>query len=159
MFVDMVYTKAFIAQYYNFVAGEGCLLDRKQILDMYDLMKELFPFVHSVIALTVSSPHSRGEKVDLSFFFDVNVEDNADTIHVGDVDNFTDDAYTNIEVEHEHEVLTKRERAILEFFIAKLRLRSQKRMRFWAMVPPLANHSWDTTNYPRTILFTEPGVP
>ena len=107
-------------------------------------MKHLFPFVHSVIAMTVSSPRSRGEQVDLSSFLDVDVDDNADDVPFDDVTAHTntveDDPDIDVEVEHEHEVLTKRERAILEFFIAKLRLRSRKQMRYWAMVPPLAAH-------------------
>ena len=37
--------------------------------------------------------------------------------------------------------LSKRERAILEFFIAKIRLSSQKQMRWWAMIPPIAAYS------------------
>jgi hypothetical protein len=39
------------------------------------------------------------------------------------------------------DTLMKRQCAILEFFIAKLHLCSQKNMRHWAMVMPLACHS------------------
>ena len=65
--VDAVYTKAFIDQYTNFVRGEGYLLDRKQIMDMYQLMKTLFPLVHSVTAITVSSPSSPSPSSPLLF--------------------------------------------------------------------------------------------
>ena len=37
--------------------------------------------------------------------------------------------------------LSRRERAVLEFFIAKIRLRSQRAMKYWAMVPTLCTHS------------------
>lgn len=83
-FVDGIYTQVFIAQYTDFVCIEGYLLDHKQILEMYDLMKQLFPFVHSVIVMTVSSTRSQRGQVDLSSFFDVNVDD-----PVNKVDNYT----------------------------------------------------------------------
>jgi hypothetical protein len=48
--VDSVYTKAFVDQYTNFVSGVGYLLDRQQrMMEMYELMKTLFPLVHSVL--------------------------------------------------------------------------------------------------------------
>ena len=39
------------------------------------------------------------------------------------------------------DTLTKRQHAIIEFFIAKLRLCSQKNMRHWALAMPLTCHS------------------
>ena len=38
--------------------------------------------------------------------------------------------------------LSKRQQMILGFFIAKLRLRSQKNMKHWLMVFPLSCHSY-----------------
>jgi hypothetical protein len=37
--------------------------------------------------------------------------------------------------------LTKHQRAILEFFVAKMRLRSQKKMKRWALISPLTSYS------------------
>ncbi len=46
------------------------LVERRYIRTMYDLFVELFPFVHSVLAMTVSSPRAHGNQVGLSSFFD-----------------------------------------------------------------------------------------
>ncbi len=145
--------KSFMDQYTGFVSSEGYLVDRKHILEMYDLMKTSFPFVHSVIAMVVSTPRSR---VDLSPFFDGD-DDNGDEYDNGNDDNGDDHNDGNYDNEDDlfeyniidnsgvfddtgRELLTKRERAVLEFFIAKIRVRSRKKMRFWAMVAPLGNH-------------------
>jgi hypothetical protein len=145
-------------------------------MEMYDLMKSLFPLVHSVIAITVSSERKRGEQVDLSSFFDVDDDNEGDSDDcgvdrddvgisvdddvvvpgsvcdvMGNCDDFgilDCDEQDDADIQHEHELLTKRERAILEFFIAKLRLRSRKKMRFWAMIPPLANNSMGHNKLP-----------
>ena len=37
---------------------------------MYNSLIDLFPFVHSVLAMTVSLPRARGNRVDVSSFFD-----------------------------------------------------------------------------------------
>jgi hypothetical protein len=47
-----------------------------------------------------------------------------------------DDDYSDDDEGYVDDGLTKRQRSVVEFFIAKLRLRSQKTMRYWALVPP-----------------------
>ncbi len=51
--VNAVYRRSFRDQYINFVNGDGYLLDRQHIMEMYDLMKLLFPLVHSRVMGTV----------------------------------------------------------------------------------------------------------
>jgi hypothetical protein len=96
---------------------------------MYESFVELFLFIHSVIALTVLLSSPQGEQVCLSSKFDTvaggeehELDKNKDS-SAGDND------------------LTKHHRAVLEFFIAKIRLHSQKKMKYWAMIPPLGTHS------------------
>jgi hypothetical protein len=96
---------------------------------------EKFPFIHSVLALTVSSPRSRGNCIGLSPYFGEDDEDLDD-------DHENDDATIAGVVDlGKEDKLTKKERAILEFFIAQLRLQSQKSMKYWEMIAPLANHT------------------
>ncbi len=57
-FIDSVYMEVLLQQYHGFATGEGYLLGHKYVIKMYGLMKVLFPFVHLVIAMTVSSPCS-----------------------------------------------------------------------------------------------------
>ena len=87
--------------------------------------------------MTVSSPRARGNQVGLSSFFD--------TGDTADLDEGNDNEVTK-------DSLTTKQCAVLEFFIAKLRLRSQKQLKYWAMVPPLATHSRghmkNPTNHP-----------
>jgi hypothetical protein len=94
-----------------------------------------FPFIHSVLALTVSSPRSRGNRIGLSPYFGEDDED-CDDDHENDDDDVLGVVYLG-----EDDELTKKEQAILEFFIAQLRLQSQKSMKYWAMIAPLANHT------------------
>ncbi len=77
-FIDLVYMEVFLQQYHGFATGEGYLLGHKYVIKMCGLMKILFPFVHLVIAMTVSSPCSWGEQVDLSPFFDCDSDYNND---------------------------------------------------------------------------------
>jgi hypothetical protein len=108
---------------------------------MYDSFVELFPFVHSVLAITVSSPCARGNQVGMLSFF--NTGDAAD-LDEGNADNFDVDAAGRGEAsdnEVTEDNLTTKQRAVLESFIAKLQLRSQKQLKHWAMVAPLAMHS------------------
>jgi len=97
---------------------------------MYDSFVELFPFVYSVLAMTVSSPCPRGNQVGLSSFFN--------TGKAADLDEGNADDVSDTEVTEDN--LTAKQRAVLYFFIAKLRLRSQKQLKYWAMFAPLAAH-------------------
>ena len=81
---------------------------------MYDSFVELFPFVHSVLAMTVSSPRVRGNQVGLSSFFN--------TGEAADLDEGNADDVADTEVTEDN--LMGKQRAILEFFIATLQLRS-----------------------------------
>ena len=102
---------------------------------MYNSLVDLFPCVHSVLAMTVSLPRARGNQVDVSSFFNGgNAED----------DNVTNDETfeeRKCDDEDMSDALSTKQRTILKFFIAKLRVRSQKNLKYWAMVSPLAAHS------------------
>ncbi len=100
--------------HYNGFAPVGCyLVDRHSIKELFWYFIDKFPFIYSVLALTVSSPHSRGDCVELSSYFredDDNSEDN---------DNDSKDV-SGVDESGDYDELTKKERAILEFFIAQL---------------------------------------
>ena len=132
--VDSVYGSSFESHYSGFTSNNGYLVERRLIRKMYVEMKTLFPFIHSVISMTVCNP--RGERIQL-FEPVPSLSPGSDATAIPDPD-----------VD-----LSKRERAVLEFFTAQIRLRSQKAMVQWAMVPPLASHSWGSnvrnpTNHP-----------
>jgi hypothetical protein len=86
---------------------------------MHDSLVDLFPCVHSVLVLTVSHLQCGAVKLSLQIFPE---------------DDLESDRCSNSE---EDDTLTKHRCAILEFFIAKLHLCSQKNMSHWAMVMPL----------------------
>ena len=161
LFVDNLYKESFVAVYTEFVIPDGFLLDRRSIAEMYRLMQRLFPFVHSVLALTVS-PKSRreGDWVYLSPFLTNGREghgcsqlddDPVDGDPVGN-DPVNDDTNDDDPVDDDgcpgDDGLTRRERAVLEFFIAKIRVRSQKKMKHWAMIASLGNHSRGQSRIP-----------
>ena len=100
---------------------------------MYSLMVKLFPLIHGVFAMIVSSRRSHVGPGGEAITFDA---PNRDDDYSDDDEGYVDDG------------LTKRQRSVVEFFIAKLRLRSQKTMRYWALVPPLAGHSRGHTHNP-----------
>jgi hypothetical protein len=97
---------------------------------MYQSLVNLFPFVHSVLALTVSHLWYGAVKLSSQMFPD-------------------DDAVSDSDSDfNEDDTLTKRQHGILEFFIAELHLCSQKNMRHWAMIMPLTCHSHGHVSLP-----------
>ena len=128
--VDDVYKKSFESQYKGFTVVNGYLVERKDLLVMYQSLVDQFLFIHLVLALTVS--HSQYNSVQLS-----SIITQSDGASDGASDNDVDD-----------DQLSKHQRAILEFFIAKLRLCSQKNMKHWVMVMPLSCHSYGNVSYP-----------
>jgi hypothetical protein len=111
---------------------------------MYDKMRDLFPFVHSVLATTVSGTRRRCYRVPLSQVMndrtnnDENSSDDNDGSFMDDDDGNSDYKGRRFGLEED---LHKRKRAILELFIASFRLRSQKQLKWWAIVPPIAAYS------------------
>ncbi len=71
----------------------------------------------------------------MSLYFGEDNEDGDDD-HENDNDDVLGVVYLG-----KDDKLTKKERAILEFFLAQLCLLSQKSMKYWAMIAPLANHT------------------
>ncbi len=119
---------------------------------MYNVLKELFPFFHSVFALAVSLSRTQGNAVALSRFL-------CPAVGIGDDLVLCDDGYANNDDglsskeedgknNGDNKELSKREHAMLEFFIAKIQVRSQKTMKYWSMIPPLASHSWGHMHNP-----------
>jgi hypothetical protein len=53
--VESVYRTSLEHHHSGFVAVDGFLIEQRSIRAMYESFLELFPFIHSVIALTVSS--------------------------------------------------------------------------------------------------------
>jgi len=121
-------------------------------LALYDKFVTLFPYIHSVFALTVSSSRARGERVALSASFDgiilpnLGVENEAfdDSDSSGNSDHGNANAGGNVsdgggETEEQY-LLGKKERAIMEFFFAMIRIHSQKTLRYWSIIAPLAHY-------------------
>ncbi len=89
--------------------ADGYLLDRRCINAMYSLMVRLFPLIHGVFSMIVSSRRSHvgpgpgGATMTLD-------APNCDDDYSDDNEGYVDDG------------LTKQLRSVVEFFIAKLRL-------------------------------------
>jgi hypothetical protein len=141
--VDNAYRQSFEQQYSGFSTICGLLIDQSQIRWMYESLMSMFPFVHLVLALTVLAP--RGEQEGLSQVLSV---DKDHTNH-GKCDDrcncgwlfFVEGPEDKSAISDEPVDLSHRERAVLEFFLAKIRVHSQRKLRYWAMVPPLSSHS------------------
>ena len=123
--VDNAYKSSFVGHYSGFTSMNGYLVERVCIRQMYYTMKQILPFIHSVVSLIVTNP--RGEQI--SIFSEDGIADGIAGASGDGVVPECDDE------------LSKKERGVLEFFITLIRLRSQKKMVYWAMVPPLAAHS------------------
>jgi hypothetical protein len=126
--VENAYKSSYISHYSSFHFEECFLVDRRCITNMYSAMRRLFPFVHAVIATIVSNP--RRDCVDI---FNTKTAQ-AEELYVEGTNDFESEGVAM-------EELSRRERAVLEFFIAKIRLRNQKNMKYWVMVPTLGTHS------------------
>ena len=152
--VDSFYKEGLVRTYTTFTPIDGYLVERKAICSMYDTMVEIFPFVHSVL-LTAMTRQGEVNSVQRSELAGVNDNGVYPARAGDDVCLYNEEEHS--EDEHERTVtsdadllLTKKQHACLEFFLAKLRLRSQKKMQFWAMIPPLGNHSRGYSRTPPT---------
>jgi hypothetical protein len=67
--VNNTYKQSFEQQYSGFSTIGGYLNDWSQIREMNESLMSMYPFVHLVLALTVSAP--QGEQVGLSQMFSV----------------------------------------------------------------------------------------
>jgi hypothetical protein len=137
--VDNLYRGGFERHYSTFTHLQDYIVVRNDFLVLYDKFVELFPHIHAVFALTVSSHHSRGARVALSASFDgmtcyssgdrnsFGIEnealDDSDSSEDKNYDNNGDDGDdSDAGVEKEDYILLgKKERAILEFFLAMIR--------------------------------------
>ena len=77
--VNNTYKQSFEQQYSGFFTIGGYLVDRCQIRGMYESLRSMFLFVHSVLALTVLAP--REEQVGLSQVLSVDDEHTNDGEH------------------------------------------------------------------------------
>jgi hypothetical protein len=77
--VNNAYRQSFEQQYSGFFTIGGYLVDRCQIRGMYESLRSMFLFVHSVLALTVLAP--REEQVGLSQVLSVDDEHTNDGEH------------------------------------------------------------------------------
>ena len=124
---------------------------------MYNALVRIFPVIHSIMSLTISNP--RGEQIDI-FPSPTEAASNNEHKNYNNGEGFYDEddnppfdgaiemsASTSV-LRDQCVDLTKRQRAVLEFFIAQIRLRSQRTMRHWAMIPPLANFSRGHLKHP-----------
>ncbi len=122
--VNNAYRQSFERQYSGFSTIGGYFIDRSQIRGMYESLMSIFPFIHLVLALTVSAP--RGEQVGLSQVLSFD-EDHTDDGKRDDHCNrgqlfFMKGSKDKSAISDETVDLSHRERAFLEFFIAKIRI-------------------------------------
>ena len=75
---ESVYKNSFKPQYIGFSAFGDYLVERKYLRTMYISLVDLFPFAHSVLAVTVSLPRACGNWVDVSSLFDDGDAENDD---------------------------------------------------------------------------------
>ena len=74
-FASNIYKQSFAMHYSGFAPVGLYLVERRCRKEMYQCFMDKFPFIHSVLALTVSSPQSRGNRVGLSPYFGEDDED------------------------------------------------------------------------------------
>ncbi len=115
-FASNIYEQSFEMHYSGFSPVGFYLVERGCKKEMYQFFMNKFPFIHSVLASTVSSPGPRRNCVGLSPYFGEEDEDSDDD-HENDNDDVSGVVYLG-----KDDKLTKKERATLEFFIAQLRL-------------------------------------
>jgi hypothetical protein len=130
--VDNAYRQSFEQQYSGFSTVSEYLVDRSQIQEMYESLMSMFPFVHLVLTLTVLA--LQGEQVGFSWVLSVD-DDRTNDSKRDDCCNRgwlfvmegTEDesATSDVTVDLGH-----RERAVLEFFIAKIRICSRQKLRY-----------------------------
>jgi hypothetical protein len=130
--VDDAYRRGFQRHYSTFTYLNDYIVGRNDYLALYDQFVALFPCIHSVFALTVSSSRARGERVALSASFDGFVSsnfgvedevfDDSDSGGDSDFDKGDDgdsgDLSAGCGETEEQYLLSKKERAIMEFFFA-----------------------------------------
>ncbi len=155
--VDSFYKAGLVRNYTSFTTIDGYLVERTEIRSMYDTMVEIFPFVHSVLLTAMTRPGTVDSERTSEFAISGDNENGMCPDSAADGEVCSEDKENDSDDEHEFpmiadtdELLTKHQRACLEFFLAKLRLRSQKRMQYWAMIPPLGNHSRGYSRTPPT---------
>jgi len=124
-YVDSIYENKYRQKYSTFTYISEKLLSDDEIEEMYTRFKTEFPSMHSILAVTVSS---RYDAVLLAIPL-VKNENEKDTVdETNDID------------EGESNELSRSERATLEYFLAMIRIRSQKQLKHWSMLSPLAHH-------------------
>jgi hypothetical protein len=136
--VESAYKTSFLAQYSGFHFVDTYLVDRRCIRQMYTEMMRIFPFVHAVIAMTVSNPRSETVNVFDRDTLQTEEGDSEGALQTEEGDSEGAEHVSHLNDDFE---LSRHERAVLEFFIAKIRLRSQRAMKYCAMVPTLGTHS------------------
>ena len=122
--VGSAYKNSYEQQYIGFSAFGDYLVERKYLRTMNNSLVDLFPFVHLVLAENVLLPRACGNQVDLSSFFDESdVEDDDATNDETSKDRTCDDEKISGN-------LSTKQRSILDFVVAKLRVRSQKNLKY-----------------------------
>ena len=119
-YVDSIYETKYREKYSTFTYLSEKLLSDDEIEEMYIRFKNEFPSMHNILAVTVSSRY--------------------DTVHLALPLVNKDIEETNDIDEGERNELSRSERATLEYFLAMIRIRSQKQLKHWSMLSPLGHH-------------------
>lgn len=133
--VDRLYEARFRRNYNSFTKVHEFVIPRGDIANMYKRFKNDFPHCHAVFSIMVSSTR---HTIELAILFGKSdASTDFDFAAVGEDDLADDDELYD---EWGESSLHRLERATLEYFLALIRLRSRKQLKFWACLSPLGFH-------------------
>ena len=114
--------RQFARDYSQFTRLKENLMPAATISQQYQRFKSSFPLVHSMFTIMVSTNR---KSVDFTTALDTDLEPQ-------------DAKSVDVTEEQQHKNL---QRTILEYFLAFIRLKSQKQLRWWSMLSPLGHYS------------------
>jgi hypothetical protein len=145
--VDLKYHNAFREHYCTFQYTPADIIPPTDINRLYEQMKHDFPITHFVISTIVSNTKTI---IEVNEIFSNGVlaidelsddnDDMAPPLREPD-NNDPNSGKSDDEDDTEPECLNNKERCVLEYFIALICVKSQKLLRYWSMLIPLAYHS------------------
>ena len=137
--IDAQYKDRFGVVYSSFALMKDFVIPRAMISKMYEDFKESFPHVHSIMAIIVSSSR---HCIELANGFSDPSIDVPDEVVSSEDEQDSEDANNGTNEEDASAIeLHRLERAILEYFLSLIRLKSQKQLPYWSMLNPLGYFS------------------
>ena len=136
--MDEVYRQSYISHYNDFTHVSSFLVERKDIVTLYETFRENFPMCHSIFSIIVSSSRYCVQLASLFSNEDASTTPDVSAAGVGP------DAEVEIpddNTDSTEELLHCNGRSTLEYFLAMIRMKSQKQLVYWSMLSPLGHHS------------------